>query len=78
MVSSKEQLLLSAVERQLEADGPIVDLDSTIEELGLDSLKFMMLILDLQEKHEHLVIDIKRVGQVVTVRDLADIFDEAH
>ena len=77
IAKSNEQAIVAAVERQLEADGPTVTLDSRIEDLGLDSLKFMLLILDLQERHANLVIDIKRVGQVETVRDLTNIFEEA-
>jgi acyl carrier protein len=73
---TKEQLLIAAIARQIKNESETVSLDSKIEDLGLDSLKFMLLIIDLKERHEHLNIDIKRVGQVETVQDLANIIEE--
>ncbi|AKJ29030.1 acyl carrier protein [Caldimonas brevitalea] len=73
---AKTQLLIEALERQLGESERKIQPDDRLEDISLDSLRFMLLIVDLQEKHSQYKIDIKRIGSVETVRDLTHIMEE--
>lgn len=69
----KTDIILSALQSQFDGENKNIDLDTRIDDLELDSLKFMLFIIDLQDESNNLIVDVKKVGSVETVRDLANI-----
>lgn len=75
MMQTKQDFVVSTLRRQLAGAQEEVSLETRIADLSLDSLKFMMLVIELQDDSKQITVDVKRIGAVETVRDLVDIVD---
>lgn len=70
-------VLLDAFATSGKLAGRPVCASDRIDDLGLDSLSFILLLLELQEAHPNLRIDLDRIPEAETVGGLADIISVA-
>jgi acyl carrier protein len=72
-MQDKNTAVITAIKKQINESEKDIDLSTRLDEIDLDSLKFMLLLIDLQGGESKLSVDVKKVGSVETVGDLTDI-----
>ncbi len=76
-MDTTHELVISAIKSQIDDPTREIGLDSRISELGLDSLRYMMLIIDLESSSDQISVDVKNIGSATTVADLARLVRHA-
>ncbi|MBC7502903.1 MAG: acyl carrier protein [Herminiimonas sp.] len=76
-MTEDQQNVLAILSRCAGCESNEVNTDDTFADLDIDSLKFIMLILEIEETLERSVFNIETVGELRTVGDLMTILEEA-
>jgi acyl carrier protein len=76
-MQSKNSVIIEIVKDQLDDSTKTINLDTRFDVINLDSLKFMLLLINLQDEKYNFSVDLNRIGSVETVKDLTDIVSYA-
>lgn len=70
-----EQSLLEILGRHAHRKPDMLGPDETLLDLGIDSLKFIVVILEIEERLQRKVFNIENIGKLRTVGDMLALLD---
>lgn len=65
-----QQAILDTIARVAQRDSSRIQASDALTDIGIDSLKFIMLMLDIERLLDRKVFDINTVGKLQKVEDL--------
>lgn len=70
-----EQAMLEILGRHARRAPDALGADETLLDLGIDSLKFIVVILEIEERLQRKVFNIENIGKLRTVGDMLALLD---
>ena len=72
-MTQDHQIILDAVAEHTGQPASAILADAELADVGLDSLKFLLVLLDVERRLKRKVVDIGSVGKLRTMQDLLDL-----
>lgn len=72
-----EQSMLEIVGRHAQRMPAALVEDDALNDLGIDSLKFIVMILEIEERVQRHIFDIKNIGKLRTVGDMLSLLRDS-
>lgn len=69
------QLVLEVLSRHVNRPASDILREVELSDLGVDSLKFLLILIGMDQTLKRKVTDLNRIAQVHTVQDLLDLSD---
>lgn len=77
MPEEKIEAVIEAIERHRKDEGDSIQPSDRLEDLGIDSLVYMLVMLEIKEANPSYTIDLDSISSVKTVEELASIIRDS-
>jgi acyl carrier protein len=72
-MTNDQQAILDILAQHAQCARDAIDAASELTDLGIDSLKFIVVVLEIEQRLDRGIFDIDNVGQLRTVGDILDL-----